>query len=447
MNDTGVLGFPCSWYNYFPGGVMPEDYKFPTGAFGLRIYRKQIRRSVDTAMPITPLNPIVRWKIPSSGNTILDFRRGCIYITFSVSATAPGANPRPPNLAWNIVDRFRIEQGGNVVLDQRYFNLQETLMYTLLTQIEQRETTATNLWGAGSATLRQTRAGGWKYCLPLPSNCLTKTMLPWFIMQRAEGKTLGGWVTTTFQDVYLQWELANPSAFVETDVPSNVSWTVTNMEVEYEEIYMQSLGDFMNNWHTFKTKYPKLPFKSITTMVQHLNTAQEQDILLDIKVSSLIAIFCTFRNMDQIQDTTVHDKFENWLGQADLGLIEFQWQINGLWWPEKPINCTDPHWLEPYKLFLQTTGKYHGRGIHENTTPILPGEFTDHKFVLCFDAAQHPFHPSLINPVCTASGNTPVHLKLKFNAAVANNIQMVVHIYHWKIWNIGSKGDVALSET
>ena len=446
MNDTGVLGFPSNWYNYFPGGVMPEDYKFPTAAFGLRLYRKQIRRDVDTAMPVTPSNPIIRWKIPSSGNTILDFRRGCILLTLSVSGSAVGANPCPPNLIWNIIDRFRIEQGGNVVIDQRYFNLQESLMYTILTQIEQRETTANNLWGAGSRHLRKTRAGGWKYCIPLPSNCLTKTMLPWFVMQRAEGKSMGGWITTTFQDVFFQWELAKPEAFVETDVASPVSWTITRMEVEYEEIYMTNLSDFMSNWHTFKSKYPKLAFKSLTTFVQNLSTAAEQDILLDIKVSSLIAIFCTFRRVGSINDTTIHDKFESWLGQSDLPLIEFQWQINGLWWPEKPISCTDANWTEPYKLFLQTTGKYHGRGINENTTPILPGEFIHDKFVLCFDLSQHPFHPTLMNPVCTSSGNTPIHLRLKFNAAISNDIQMVIHTYHWKLWNIGSKGDIAISE-
>lgn len=446
MNDTGVLGFPSMWYNYFPGGVMPDDYKFPSAKFGMRLYRKQIRRDVDTAMPITPNNPIVRWKIPSSGTSVLDFRRGCIYVTLSVQASAVGANPSPSNLAWNIVDRFRIEQGGNVVIDQRYFNLQETLMYTMLTQIEQRETTANNLWGAGSRHLRKTRANGFKYCIPLPSNCITKTMLPWFVMQRADTRNMGSWVTTAFQDVYFQWEFAKPEAFVETDIASPVSWTISRIEVEYEEIFLTNLSDFMSNWHTFSTKYPKLPFKSLSSFITNLQTAEEQDILLDIKVSSLISIFCTFRFTDTINTPTLLDKFENYLGRATLPLIEFQWQINGIWWPEKPVNCTDSSWVEPYKLFLQTTGKYHGRGLMENSTPILPGEFIDDKFVLCFDATQHPFHPSLLNPVSTSSGNTPVHLRLKFSAPIAANIQMVVHTYHWKIWNIGSKGDISLSE-
>jgi len=447
MNTNGILGFPSAWAAQFGASIMSPDYAFPTVRNGMRLTRKLIRRDIDTAMPITPNNPIARWKIPASGTTVLDFRRGGVCITFSVSATAPGANPCPSNLAWNLIERFRVEQGGNYVVDQRYYGLQETLMYNLQTILEQRQTTAAVLWGAGSITLRKTRAGGYKYCIPFQSNCITKAVMPWFIMERARTSGITNmWSTVAFQDVYMQWEFIKPEAFVETDVASPVSWNITRMEIEYEELQIEELASFMNNWHTFNTKYPKLPFRTLYTILQDLSTAAEQYIPLDIKVSSLICIFCTFRFTNTAENTTIRDKFEDYLGQADLPLIEYQWEINNNVYPDKPVSLLDPAWVEAYKMMLNTLGKYHGRGLHENVTPILPNEYIGQRFVLCFDGNVNPFAPNLLNPISTSRGNIQVKLRLKFANAIAAGIQMVVHTYHWKMWNMGSKGDVPLVE-
>lgn len=447
MNTNGILGFPSTWSQQLGPYVMSPDYMFPSVRNGMRLTRKLIRRDIDTAMPITPNNPIARWKIPASGTTILDFRRGGVYITFSVAATAPGANPCPSNLAWNLIERFRLEQGGNYVVDQRYYGLQETLMYNMQTVLEQRETTASVLWGAGSVTLRKTRAGGYKYCLPFHSNAITKAVLPWFMMEKAS-KTVGvgGWATAAFQDVFMQWEFIKPESFVETDVPSPVTWTITRMEVEYEELQVEELAAFMMNWHTFNTKYPRLPFRTLYTILQDLSTAAEQYIPLDIKVSSLINIFCTFRYTADIENTTIRDKFEDYLGQADLPLIEYQWEVNNTVYPDKPVSMIDPAWVEAYKMMLNSLGKYHGRGLHENVTPILPSEYTQQRFILCFDGNVNPFAPNLLNPISTSKGNVQIKIRLKFNAPINPGIQMVVHTYHWKMWNMGSKGDVPLVE-
>lgn len=447
MNNTGILGFPATWASQFGPSIMSPDYMFPTVRNGLRLNRKLIRRDVDTAMPISPNNPIARWKIPATGTTVLDFRRGGVYITLSVSATNVGANPCPSNLVWNIIERFRLEQGGNYVVDQRYYGLQETLFYNLQTVMEQRETTAAVLWGAGSVTLRKSRAGGYKYCIPFQSSAITKAVLPWFIMEKATKQMgVGGWHTVAFQDVFMQWEFAKPECFVETDIASPVSWTITRMEIEYEELQIEELAAFMSNWHTFSTKYPRLPFRTLYTLLQDLSTAAEQFIPLDIKVSSLICIFCTFRYSADVENSVVRDKFEDYLGQAALPLLEYQWEVNNCVYPDKPVSMLDTSWVEAYKMMLNTMGKYHGRGLHEAVTPILPNEYVQQRFILCFDGNVNPFAPNLLNPISTSRGNIQIKLRLKFNGPIAAGIQMVVHTYHWKMWNMGSKGDVPLVE-
>lgn len=447
MTDTGILGYPSVWATKKNVAIrLPGTYAFPGQDMGPRIYRRKVIMDVGTTMPVTEQTGIIRFQIPSSGATLYDFSRGSIHITFSVSSATVGANPCPSNLAWNIIDRFTIDQGANRVLDQNYFNYQETLYYTLLCMFGQRMTTGVNMWGEGNIGIRKARAGGWKYQLPIGSNCLTKSILPWFKMM-AMGNV---YQPAPLQDIFLEWTLAKPEAFIETDIAtSDLHYSISRVEVEYEELLITNLASFMSQWNTFKTwglRYPPIAFRTTTTYNYTLSTAAEQDIQLDIQYNSIICIVCTFQYVNQIYNSTVRDKFENFLGQADLPFREYQWMINTKLWPDKPVDMSDPDWSHAYKVYLNTFHKYHGRGAYEDTTPLLPGEFITNKFVLCLDAQQFPFYPSLINPVSTILGNGQVHLMLKFNSVIPAGIRMLAHVMHWKWWNLGATGDTPVTE-
>ena len=113
MSHSGILGYTSSWNGYpYMHNKMPAGYAFPMPDFGARAFRKTVFREVDTTMPITQNNNIVRWRIPAATNSLLDFQRGAVHLTISVGSGTPGANPRISNLAWNCVFRFTVEQGS-----------------------------------------------------------------------------------------------------------------------------------------------------------------------------------------------------------------------------------------------------------------------------------------------------------------------------------------------
>lgn len=137
-----LLGNPSIWAMGMTNRI-GDDCILPVPKYGARLVRKKVRRDVDTAMPVLPGNPLIRWKVPSNSNIIYDFRRAKVYIRITVSATG-GAVAAPSALAWNIIERFRLEQGGQYVEDRRFFNLQETLVYVVQTHQVQQQTTGTH---------------------------------------------------------------------------------------------------------------------------------------------------------------------------------------------------------------------------------------------------------------------------------------------------------------
>ena len=148
---------------------VPAESTYDLPKVPLKTVRKFVRRDADTAMPVTQDNPIIRTRIQSNGPIILDFRRAKIIATISVAVDAPWS-ARPAALIHNIVDRFRLEQGGQNVEDRRFFGSQETLVYTTQTHINQQVTTGVALYGDGSQATRNARAAGCLGSIPIKSN-------------------------------------------------------------------------------------------------------------------------------------------------------------------------------------------------------------------------------------------------------------------------------------
>jgi len=103
--NGNLLGYENGWQNQLKYSV-PAEYTLAVPANPIRIYRKIVKRDVDTSMPITNINPLIRWRIPGNGQTLLDFRKCKIIISFNVFVNPPWL-ARPAPLAWNLIDRFR----------------------------------------------------------------------------------------------------------------------------------------------------------------------------------------------------------------------------------------------------------------------------------------------------------------------------------------------------
>jgi hypothetical protein len=448
-----LLGYESKWSSGM-GTIIPDEYSLPHPQNPIRIVRKIVKRDVDTSMPVNPQNPIIRWKVAGNNSTVLDFRRAKLYVSFQVSVDAPWL-ARPSSLAWNIVDRFRLEQGGQYIEDRRFFNLQESLVYCTQTHINQQITTGVALYGDGSAARRNLRAAGWKYCLPLPTTALTKGIYPWFaVVNRGNG----AYATSSLPDTYLQWEFAKPEAFVEVyGAPAGtpitgLSWLITRMEIEYEELYADGGNErLLKNWVSSalslsRGTYPRFWYRGFVTNTYPITVNTEQSILIDMKFSSIISIFVTFRYTNQINDPTVYSKFTKYLSKSDFNMIEYQWEVNTCLWPDKPVSLVDPAIVEGYAKYLEAFQMYHARGIQQEVTPITSDAFLNDKYIAVFDGNQHPFSSLCLNPVSTAYSGSNIQFKVKFADPPPVGLEAVIHIYHWRCWNFGAKGDVPIIE-
>jgi hypothetical protein len=447
-----LLGNPSLWSNikYRIG----DDVTLPIPKYGARLVRKKVRRDVDTTMPVIPGNPLIRWKIPSNSNVIYDFRRAKCYIRITVTAVGGGWIPAPSALAWNIIERFRLEQGGQYVEDRRFFNLQETLVYEIQTHQNQQQTTGVGLYGDGSLALRQTQAVDWVYCLPIPSTGLTKAVYPWY--QSSKGTSNNIVTSISLPDTYLQWELARPEAFVEVSGGAGavtVSWSVSRFEIEYEELYLENgnaplIAKWLMSENAISKGYPNIWYRTFLTNNYPLSVATEQTSFIDIRLSSIISLFVTFRFAATVNDPTILNKHSTYLGPTTTNLIEYQWEMNSSLWPDKPVGVIAPNYTEAYAMFLESWQMYHSRGIQQEVTPITKNQFINDKFVLAFDGNAQPFATLMINPLSTSLTNSQIQLKMKFNPAPPAGLEIVVHAYHWRRWYFGAKGGgVSVVET
>lgn len=451
--NNQMLGHPGMWatLKYTVG----DDVILPVPRYGARLVRKKVKRDIDTAMPVLPNNPLLRWRIPSNSHVIYDFRRAKIYLRLTVIAIGGGWIPAPSALAWNVFERFRLEQGGQYVEDRRFFNLQETLVYVVQTHQQQQNTTGVGLYGDGSLALRQTQAVDFLYCLPIPSTGLTKSIYPWY--QSSKNGNGNGMITSTaLPDTYLQWELARPEAFVEVAGgagPVTVSWQVQRMEIEYEELYLEGgNAPIISKWlfsdgSVGNNGYPCIWYRTFLTNNYPMTASAEQTIFIDVRLSSIIALYCTFRFIAEVNDPTVLNKHSRWLGPTITNMTEYQWEVNSSLWPDKPVAVTAPNFTEVYAMFLESWQMFHSRGIQQEVTPITKQQYVTDKFVLAFDGNAQPFSTLILNPLSTTRTNSQIQLKMKFNPAPPAGMEVVVHTYHWRKWNYGAKGGVPVVET
>lgn len=441
MTNIGLLGNPSTWA-LGQRTYIPHEFQLPFPKNGIRIVKRDLKRPVDTATVITPNTSEIRWKIPSSSVITLDFRRGCVYVTIDADVSAPW-NARFVNFLWNIFTRIRFEQHGQYIDDRQFYNYQETFMFWAQALENQFTTTAEGLYGAGSHISRNTKAAGWEYALPIPTEILTKSVLPWFQLLKAAN---GTYSSATLPDVTAIWNVGDPSNIEEvyggSGAITNLTYNITKMEVEYEEITVESgnTGTFLSYWHSDTQPIPRIFWLAMNTNVYPLTTATEQVIQLDIRVKSLQFIVATVRVAADVTNPQINDRYENWYGpdSGSFPLLEYQWELNNNQWPDRPISLSDPGNVQTYKKFLELFGNYFSRGLHMDVTAIGPVEHSTDKFIMDFDANMYPFSPKMIGPISTERSSKYVTLRIKFNSAPPAGLELLVHYEYWRYWLFGA---------
>lgn len=438
MTNIGILGNPSTWAVQ-ESSAIPSEYIMPVPRQGIRLVRRNIKRQVDTTLPATPSTTDIRFKIPSSNIITLDFRRGGIH--FVIGATVdPPYFVRLSNFAWNAFTRFRLEQHNQYIEDRTYYNYQETLIYWTTVLLDQFRTTGVGLYGSGSPALRNTRSASWEYILPIPTDSLCRTVMPWFQLINIKGT----FSSSNLPDVWMIWNIADPTEFLEAygavGAVSGLTYSVTKMEVEYEEITLESgqRSAFLKTWHADPSTYPRIRWMAYMTSVYPVTTGVTQNITLDVKVKALQYIIITFRLSADAGNPTVYDKFETWLGPDNpttpIPLLEYQFEVNNQFWPDVPITLVDPGDTEPYKKSLELFGNYFARFVHSEVSAIGPYQFSRDKFFIAYDANQFPFSNNIINPVSTENSTKNIILRMKFTAPPPAGLEILTHTCYWRQW-------------
>lgn len=442
MTNVGILGPPSTWA-VNEGSVIPNEYKLPIYKTGIRLVRRNIRRQVDTQMPITPATTEIRFKIPSSSIITLDFRRAGVHLVINVGVNPPHS-ARLSNFAWNCFTSFRLEQHNQYIEDLQYFNYQETLKFYTTVTIDQFRTTANGLYGAGSPAVRNSRYNGWEYILPIPTDSLCKTVMPWFQLVNISGV----YSSSNLPDVFMIWKMADPTEFIEAYgsnlPPTGLTYTITTMELEYDEITLESgnTSIFLKTWHTDPSPFPRIRWQSYQVYVQPLSNAQSQTINISPKIKALQYILVTFRKAADVGNPLVYDKFETWYGPTHpvtpIPLLEYQWEVNNQVWPDLPVNLVDPGNTEPYKKGLELFGNFYTRFMHNDVTAIGPYQFSRDKFFIAFDANQFPFSSNIMSPISTERSAKDIVLRMKFTAAPPAGIELMIYISYYRQWLFGA---------
>ncbi len=438
MTNIGILGNPSTWA-VKESAVIPNEYVLPQSKMGMRLVRRTIKRQVDTPLPATPATTDIRFKIPASNVITLDFRKGGVHVVFT-SLVNPPWQVRASNFAWNMFNRFRLEQHNQYIEDKLYFNYVETLQFWTTVLLDQFRTTGVGLYGAGSPAVRNSRAAGWEYILPIPTECLCKTIMPWFQMINVSG----AYASSNLPDVWMIWNIADPTEWLEVyggnGPVTGLTYIVSKMELEYDEITVESgnTGTFLKTWHTDPSPYPRIRWPTYQTFVQPITTALSQTINIDAKVKVLQHIIIMFRRAADVGNPQVYDKFENWLGPSNpvtpIPLLEYQFEINNQLWPDSPITLVDQGDTEPYKKSLELFGNYFTRFVHSEVTAIGPNQFNRDKFFIAYDANQYPFSPNVMSPVSTENSTKSIILRMKFTQAPPAGLEIMIHTKYWRQW-------------
>jgi hypothetical protein len=438
MTNINILGNPSSWA-VNEGVVIPKEYILPMPQNGIRLVRRNIRRQVDTTLPITPNTTDIRFKIPASNVVTLDFRRGGVHVVMGATVNPPHL-VRFPNFSWNCIERFRLEQHNQYIEDLTYFNYQETFKFWTTVLIDQFRTTAVGLYGSGSPAIRNSRSASWEYIMPIPTDSICKTIMPWFQIINANGI----YSSSNLPDVWMIWNIADPNEFLEVynspGAGTGLTYSITKMELEYDEITLESgnTGKFLKAWHSDPSPFPRIRWPTYQTFIYPLTQALTQTVIIDNKVKALQHIVVIFRRAVEVGDPTVYDKFEKWIGPTHplfpLPLLEYQWEINNQLWPDSPVTLVDPGNTEPYKKFLELFGNYYSRFIHGEVTAIGPYQFSRDKFFIAFDANQYPFTTNMISPISTEKTSKSTILRMKFSAPPPAGLEVMVHTCYWRQW-------------
>lgn len=335
-----------------PASESDSGYGYDIPTAGLKVSRyPRLFQPIDQTYAFPVGNGIVRTRLPNDG--AYDFRRSMFLVDLTVSVTPAGVGPYLAfmNGAWNVFDRFRLLQQGNVIQERNDYAKCYNLVFllqsdpTFISQIGP-------LLGIDILANRITNAATTStYSIPIDTGILVSGIVPMNV--------LNGAIDTEFY-------MSRPSDCLDTNgtngqiTLSNIQWFVERVAgAEYESrlmaMWQSGIRIAFKEWLLFQN-----PILQVA-----------QDLKIGIRRASVDYILSYFTNNDMLMNTdVVTTGFPNrqWNWQK-LNLLNYQFRINGMVFPDQAVDCTN-NALRAYHMLLNLTNSWELDGLSYDTPNI-----------------------------------------------------------------------------
>lgn len=414
LNDTILAKFPM---------VVPDAVKFPQSKKILRARRTPIKIRAENQTYSSNNNKQIRILFPN--NALYDLR--CGYLTCDITVTTTGGTYRRlAQGSFSAFERLHILFGSAEIEDLRDYNRLQNIIWNTTVLPEVTSAIGINM-GFGTQGQRNVWATGQNLVVPLHSGVLNSCLWPTHAMN-------GGMIIELY--------IADPTTCVETDgtVPIiTISNLILHVErLELDQNYMSFVKSFIQSYGL------QIGFPSYERYVNSMNTGSQQNLTINNRNSSVDGFYNIFVNSSEISNTTVNDKFILWTNS--INLTQYNMLINGMIFPDEPVDALTNNSQEPYQIYCRNAGKWKLNG-QISMWPAIPAQFfPDDQFIFIMDMEPFPEMAlegnNLITPFTTLGNNATIILNLTFGGVIAANYQTDTWVRFFKQVSIYKNGSV-----
>lgn len=383
---------------------IPEKYTFPQTQTGLAASRTPVKLKPDTSTYSSNSNYEIRMDLPT--NALYDFRDG--YITFTLNYQTPAypGSPaagwtyfRTPKYIWNIFQRIQILMNGREVEYVDFWgNIEslctETFNTDLVNECWSRPFASGNAQRRNLTWLGQTAAFGAgqnvpvnnniSFSMPILSAFLTEQLFPLDVLQNNR--------------IQVSFFLDDPANYLETDIggtagPSGIIAQVTNFQIHCERVRLDPMYTQQLN-QTVISRGFNVGYKSWIRYLNAIPGGSASQILINAKFVSIHNIFNFIHPQIYAKPSTqINDKrvtypyyiqeVANPAGGFNIGM-QTNWKtvqltLNGVTYPDEPIDLMQGGNIEPYQSYADYENKYNANNENLLDLAITNDQFaTDH---------------------------------------------------------------------
>lgn len=380
-------------------------YALPVAGFKVSRYPRLLQ-PLDQTYSFPVGNGIVRIRLPNDG--AYDFRWSMFLVDLTITNTPAGIAPYLAlmNGAWNIFDRFRLLQQGNVIQERNDYAKCYNLVFILQSD-PQYVSAVGQLFGIDILANRIINATGvTTYSIPIDTGILTQGIIPFNVLNGAI-------------DVELYMSLPNDS--LDTNGTNNLT-TLQNIQWFVERI---AGAEYETKLATIYQSGLNIAFKEMI-LFQNPIIQVVHDLKIGVRRASIDYILSYFTNNDTLRNMDVNTTgFQNrqWNWQK-LQLLNYQFRINGMVFPDQAVDCTN-NATRAYHMLLNLTKSWRLDALSNETPNITPDAFNgdgnlNAQFLVIGDFRSNNEIPytqqNIINLLGTEASSQDVQLNIRLNA-------------------------------